>query len=109
MILAAEAEKQAQILRAEAERESRIKEAEGEAEAIIKVQQAEAAGIQMLNESDPTQAVLTIRSLEAFKKAADGRATKLIIPSDLAGIAGLAGAVTEAVKTTKDGNPAPTR
>ena len=101
-ILAAEAEKQAQILRAEADREARIKRAEGDAEAILKVQQAEADGIRMLNESSPSKEVLTIRSLEAFKEASRGPANKLIIPSDLAGIAGLAGAVTEAVKTTKE-------
>ena len=101
-ILAAEAEKQAQILRAEADREARIKRAEGEAEAILKVQQAEADGIRMLNDAAPSKEVLTIRSLEAFKKAADGKATKLIIPSDIAGVAGLATAVTEAVKTVKE-------
>ena len=101
-ILAAEAEKQAAILAAEADREARIKRAEGEAEAILKVQQAEADGIRMLNESAPSKEVLTIRSLEAFKKAADGKATKLIIPSDLAGVAGLATSVTEAIKTAKE-------
>ena len=101
-ILAAEAEKQAQILRAEADREARIKRAEGDAEAIIKVQQAEADGIRMLNEACPSKEVLTIRSLEAFKRAADGKATKLIIPSDIASVAGLAGAITETVKTTKE-------
>ena len=99
-ILAAEAEKQAQILRAEADREARIKRAEGDAEAIIKVQQAEADGIRMLNEAAPSREVLTIRSLEAFKSAADGKATKLIIPSDIAGMAGLASAITETVKTS---------
>ena len=101
-ILAAEAEKQAQILRAEADREARIKRAEGDAEAIIKVQQAEADGIRMLNEAAPSREVLTIRSLEAFKSAADGKATKLIIPSDIAGMAGLASAITETVKTSKE-------
>ena len=101
-ILAAEAEKQAQILRAEADREARIKRAEGDAEAIIKVQQAEADGIRMLNEAAPSQEVLTIRSLEAFKKAADGKATKLIIPTELAGVTGLASAITETVKTSKE-------
>lgn len=101
-ILAAEAEKQAQILRAEADREARIKRAEGDAEAIIKVQQAEADGIRMLNEAAPSREVLTIRSLEAFKSAADGKATKLIIPSDIAGVAGLASALTETVKTAKE-------
>jgi len=101
-ILAAEAEKQAAILAAEADREARIKRAEGEAEAILKVQQAEADGIRMLNESAPSKEVLTIRSLEAFKKVADGKATKLIIPSDIAGVAGLATSVTEAIKTAKE-------
>ena len=101
-ILAAEAEKQAQILRAEADREARIKRAEGDAEAIIKVQQAEADGIRMLNEAAPSQEVLTIRSLEAFKKAADGKATKLISPTELAGVTGLASAITETVKTSKE-------
>ena len=101
-ILAAEAEKQAAILAAEADREARIKRAEGEAEAILKVQQAEADGIRMLNDSAPSKEVLTIRSLEAFKKAADGKATKLIIPSDIAGVAGLATSVTEAIKTAKE-------
>ncbi len=101
-ILAAEAEKQAQILRAEADREARIKRAEGDAEAILKVQQAEADGIRMLNESAPSKEVLTIRSLEAFKKAADGKATKLIIPTELAGVTGLASAITETVKTSKE-------
>ena len=101
-ILAAEAEKQAQILRAEADREARIKRAEGDAEAILKVQQAEADGIRMLNESAPSKEVLAIRSLEAFKKAADGKATKLIIPTELAGVTGLASAITETVKTSKE-------
>ena len=101
-ILAAEAEKQAQILRAEADREARIKRAEGDAEAIIKVQQAEADGIRMLNEAAPSREVLTIRGLEAFKRAADGKATKLIIPSDIAGLAGLASTLTETVKTTRE-------
>jgi regulator of protease activity HflC (stomatin/prohibitin superfamily) len=101
-ILAAEAEKQAQILHAEADREARIKRAEGDAEAILKVQQAEADGIRMLNEAAPSKEVLTIRSLEAFKRAADGKATKLIIPSDIAGVAGLASALTETVKTAKE-------
>ncbi|MBR0145399.1 MAG: SPFH/Band 7/PHB domain protein [Eubacterium sp.] len=101
-ILAAEAEKQAQILRAEADREARIKRAEGDAEAILKVQQAEADGIRMLNESMPSREVLTIRSLEAFKKVADGKATKLIIPTELSGVTGLASAITETVKTAKE-------
>ncbi len=101
-ILAAEADKQAQILRAEADREARVKRSEGDAIAIRKVQEAEADGIRMLNEANPTKEVLTIRSLEAFKRAADGKATKLIVPSDIAGLAGLATAVTESVKTGKE-------
>lgn len=94
-ILDAEAEKQAAILRAEAEREKMIKEAEGQAEAILKVQQANADGIRFLKEAGADEAVLTMKSLEAFEKAADGRATKIIIPSEIQGIAGLAKALTE--------------
>ncbi len=101
-ILAAEAAKQSAILAAEADREAAIKRAEGEAEAIRAVQQATADGIRMLNESSPSDQVLTIKKLDAFEKAADGKSTKLIIPSELAGVAGLATAVTEAVKTTKE-------
>ena len=89
-ILRAEAEKQSAILRAEAEKEKKIREAEGEAEAILKVQQAYADGIRMLKEADPTEAVLKIKSLEAFEKAADGKATKILLPADLQGIASLA-------------------
>ena len=88
-ILDAEAEKQAAILRAEAEKEKMIKEAEGQAEAILKVQQANADGIRFLKEAGADQAVLTMKSLEAFEKAADGKATKIIIPSELQGLAGL--------------------
>ena len=98
VILEAEAEKQSAILRAEAEKEKRIKEAEGEAEAILKVQQANADGIRFLKEAGADQAVLTIKSLEAFEKAADGKATKIIIPSELQGIAGLAKSVVEVAK-----------
>ncbi len=89
-ILKAEAEKESQILKAEAEKESAIRVAEGEAQAILSVQEATAAGIRMLNEASPNQAVLTIKSLEAFQKAADGNATKIIIPSEIQGLAGLA-------------------
>ena len=98
MILAAEAEKEAAILKAEAIKESKIREAEGESEAILKIQEATARGIRMINDAAPSEAVLTIKSLEAFEKAADGQATKIIIPSNIQGIAGLANAVTEAVK-----------
>lgn len=97
LILSAEAEKQSAILRAEATKEATIRRAEGEAEAILKVQQANADGIKFLNEATPDQAVLTLKSLEAFAKAADGKATKLIIPSEISGIAGLASSLTEIV------------
>lgn len=89
VILKAEAEKQAAILQAEAEKEKRIKEAEGEAEAILKVQQAQADGIRFIREAGADEAVLKLRSLEAFEKAADGKATKIIIPSEIQGMAGL--------------------
>ena len=97
LILSAEAEKQSAILRAEATKEATIRRAEGKAEAILKVQQANADGIKFLNEAAPDQAVLTLKSLEAFAKAADGKATKLIIPSEISGIAGLASSLTEIV------------
>lgn len=97
LILSAEAEKQSAILRAEATKEATIRRAEGEAEAILKVQQANADGIKFLNEAAPDQAVLTLKSLEAFAKAVDGKATKLIIPSEISGIAGLASSLTEIV------------
>ena len=102
MILAAEAEKESAILRAEAAKEAKIREAEGQAEAILKVQQATAQGIKMINESVPSDAVITLRSLEAFEKAADGKATKIIIPSNLQGIAGLASSVVESIKEPKE-------
>ena len=98
VILEAEAEKQSAILRAEAEKERKIREAEGQAEAILKVQQANADGIRFLKEAGADQAVLTIKSLEAFEKAADGKATKIIIPSELQGIAGLAKSIVEVTK-----------
>ena len=98
LILAAQAEKESAILRAEAAREAKIKEAEGEAEAILKIQQATAKGIKLINDAKPGEAVLTIKSLEAFAAAADGKATKIIIPSNIQGIAGLTSAITEAVK-----------
>ena len=88
-ILAAEGEKQAAILRAEAVKEAKIREAEGEAQAIVAVQQAKAEGIKVLNEAAPTKEVLTIKSLDAFTAAADGQATKIIIPSDIQGLASL--------------------
>ncbi len=89
-ILAAEAEKASAILAAEAKKEAAIREAEGEAEAILKVQTATAEGLMKLNESKPTKQVLTLKSLEAFEKAADGKATKIIIPSEIQSLAGLA-------------------
>ena len=100
-ILEAEAEKEAAILRAEAKKEATIREAEGRAQAIEAVQRATAEGIRFLNEADPSKAVLTIKSLEAFEKAADGKATKIIIPSEIQGVAGLAKAVVESVKETE--------
>ena len=94
-ILDAEADKQAAILHAEAEKEKRIREAEGQAEAILKIQQANADGIRFLKEAGADEAVLTMKSLEAFAKAADGKATKIIIPSEIQGIAGLVKSITE--------------
>ncbi len=98
LILEAEAEKESQILRAEAKKEATIKEAEGQAQAILAVQQANADGIRALNESAPSNQVLTIKSLEAFAKAADGKSTKIIIPSEIQGIAGLASSLVEVAK-----------
>ena len=97
-ILEAEAEKQSAILRAEAQKEKMIREAEGEAEAILKVQQATADGIRMIREAGADEAVLKIKSLEAFEKAADGQATKIIIPSEIQGLAGLAASAKELFK-----------
>lgn len=94
-ILDAEAEKQAAILRAEAKREATVKEAEGQAEAILKIQQANADGLRFLKEAGADEAVLKLKSLEAFARAADGKATKIIIPSEIQGIAGLAKSVVE--------------
>ncbi len=100
-ILTAEAEKQATILAAEAMKEKEIKEAEGKAEAIRAVQQANADGIRMIKEAGADQAVLTIKSLDAFEKAADGKATKIIIPSDIQGLAGLATSFKEVITDVK--------
>ncbi len=97
-ILDAEAEKQAAILRAEAKKEATVKEAEGQAAAILKIQQANADGLRMLKESAPDNAVLQLKSLEAFAKAADGKATKIIIPSEIQGIAGLSKSIVEVAK-----------
>lgn len=96
-ILSAEGEKQSAILRAEAVKEAKIRESEGEAQAILAIQEATAKGIELINNSNPTQAVLTLKSLEAFEKAADGKATKIIIPSDIQGIAGLAAGIKEVI------------
>lgn len=103
-ILDAEADKQAAILHAEAEKERRIREAEGQAEAILKIQQANADGIRMIREAGADQAVLTLKSLEAFAKAADGKATKIIIPSEIQSIAGLVKSVTEIAAENEDKN-----
>jgi len=97
-ILIAEGNKQSQILNAEARKEAQIKEAEGHAQAILLVQKATADGIRMLVESDPTQQVIALKSLDAFTAAADGKATKIIIPSEIQGLAGLATSLTELVK-----------
>lgn len=97
-ILEAEGEKEAEILRAEAKKEATIREAEGQAEAIIKVQQAHADGIRYLNEAAPQASVIQLKSLEAFAKAADGKATKIIIPSEIQGLAGLAKSFVEVAK-----------
>lgn len=97
-ILRAEAEKESAILREEAVKESKIRESEGEAEAILKIQQASADGIKMINEAAPTASVLKLKSLEAFAKAADGKATKIIIPSDIQGAAGVISGIAETIK-----------
>ena len=95
MILEAEAEKQSQILRAEAVKEAKIREAEGEAAAILSIQKATADGIKMINEANPGDGVIAIKGLEAFAKAADGKATKIIIPSEIQSLAGLVTSVKE--------------
>lgn len=100
-ILNAEASKEATILAAEASKEAAIREAEGSAEAILLVQKATADGIRMLVESNPTQQVIALKSLDAFTAAADGKATKIIIPSEIQGLAGMATAVAELVKADK--------
>ena len=103
-ILDAEADKQAAILHAEAEKEKRIREAEGQAEAIIKIQQANADGIRMIKEAGADRTVLQLKSLEAFAKAADGKATKIIIPSEIQSLAGLVTSVTEIAKKSETEN-----
>lgn len=98
VILDAEAEKQSAILRAEAEKEKKIREAEGQAEAILKIQQANADGIRFIKEAGADTAVLQIKSLEAFMKVADGKSTKIIIPSDIQNMAGLVTSIAEIAK-----------
>ena len=99
-ILEAEAEKQAAILKADAVREAKIREAEGEAEAIIKIQEAVAEGIKLINESNPSQQVIAIKSLETLKELADGKANKLIIPSDIQGLATIASTLKTVAEDT---------
>ena len=101
-VLIAEGKKEAKILEADADREAAIRRADGEAQAIIKVQEATAQGIRMLAEAGATKEVLTIKSLEAFEKAADGKATKIIIPSEIQGLAGLASSLTEIAAVESD-------
>ena len=101
-VLVAEGEKEAAILRAEAKKEAQIREAEGEAEAILSVQTAIAEGLKRLNEATPTEAVVALKSLEAFEKAADGKATKIIIPSRIQEIAGLATSLKELIADDKN-------
>ena len=98
VILQAEADKTSAILRAEAKKEAAIREAEGESEAILKLRQAEAEGLKMLKEADPTQEVLTLKSFEALAKVADGKSTKIIIPSNIQNVANLATAFVETIK-----------
>ncbi|MCD7847337.1 MAG: SPFH/Band 7/PHB domain protein [Oscillospiraceae bacterium] len=98
-ILIAEGEKESAILRAEAKKEAAIKEAEGKAEAIIKIQEANAEGIRLINEANPNQGYLTLKSLESLNALADGKATKIVVPSDIQGLAGLATSIAEVVKT----------
>ncbi len=101
-ILVAEGEKESEILRAEAQRVAHIKEAEGEAQAILEVQKAVAEGIRMINEANPSHAVIALKSLEAFAQAADGKATKIIIPSEIQGLAGLATSLKEMIVTNEE-------
>lgn len=97
-ILVAEGEKESAILRADAVKESKIREAEGEAAAILKIQEATAAGIEMINKVNPSKEFISIKALESFEKAADGKATKIIIPSEIQGLAGLTTSLTELAK-----------
>ena len=106
-ILTAEGEKEAAILRADAKKQAQILEAQGEAEAILTVQKATAEGIKLINESAPTDPVIKIKALEAFTAAANGRATKIIIPSEIQGLAGLAEGIVESVKAPEKPAPNP--
>ena len=108
-ILVAEGEKESRILRADAEKQARIMAAEAEAEAILKVNQAMADSLKLLNEASPNDQVIKLKSLEAFQSAANGKATKIIIPSEIQGLAGLAAGVVETVKKPETGKaPVPT-
>lgn len=102
MILEAEAEKESAILKAEAKKEATIREAEGQAEAIRKVQEATAAGLRAIKEAGADEAVIKLKSLEAFEKAADGKATKIIVPSEIQGLAGLVSSIKEVAMDPKD-------
>ena len=106
-ILTAEGEKESAILRADAKKQAQILEAQGEAEAILTVQRATAEGIKLINESAPTDPVIKIKALEAFTAAANGRATKIIIPSEIQGLAGLAEGIVESVKAPEKPAPNP--
>lgn len=101
-ILIAEGEKESAILRAEAKKQAAIREAEGQAEAIIKVKTAVAEGIRQINEAKPSEGYLTIKALESFEKASDGKATKIIIPSEIQGIAGLAASIKNVMESSED-------
>ena len=101
-ILSAEGEKESAILRAEAKKEAAIKEAEGQAQAILDIQTALAEGLKKLNEASPSKEVIALKGLEAFEKVADGKATKIIIPSDIQGLAGLATSVMEIAKGVEE-------
>lgn len=100
-ILIAEGEKESLILRAEAQREAEIREAEGKAQAIVEVQKAVAEGIKLINDADPKQGYLTMKSLESLNALADGKSTKIIIPSEIQGVAGLATSLSEVIKSEK--------
>lgn len=108
-ILVAEGEKESRILRADGEKQARIMEAEAEATAILRMNEAVANSLKLLNEADPTDGVIRIKALEAFQAAANGKATKIIIPSEIQGLAGLAEGIVETVKRPETGKPAATQ